>query len=80
MKKFTALFLLLTFLFTIPPARADEGMWTYNNFPAAEVGKKYGFTPVNPVQAGESATKALADLRTKYSKDADARRVVSNMP
>ncbi len=27
------------------PARADEGMWTYDNFPAAKVGKKYGFTP-----------------------------------
>ena len=26
-------------------ARADEGMWTYDNFPAAKVGKKYGFTP-----------------------------------
>jgi hypothetical protein len=26
-------------------AHADEGMWTYNNFPAATVGKKYGFTP-----------------------------------
>ncbi|MDQ6663041.1 MAG: S46 family peptidase [Acidobacteriota bacterium] len=24
---------------------ADEGMWTFNNFPSAEVGQKYGFTP-----------------------------------
>ena len=23
-------------------AMADEGMWTYNNFPAADVKKKYG--------------------------------------
>ena len=26
-------------------AFADEGMWTYNNFPSAKVGKAYGFTP-----------------------------------
>ena len=27
------------------PALADEGMWTYNNFPAAKVKAKYGFEP-----------------------------------
>ena len=27
------------------PAFADEGMWTYNNFPSAEVKKRYGFEP-----------------------------------
>ena len=26
-------------------ASADEGMWTFNNFPAAKVGQAYGFTP-----------------------------------
>ena len=26
-------------------ARADEGMWTYDNFPSARVAKKYGFGP-----------------------------------
>jgi hypothetical protein len=26
-------------------ARADEGMWTFNNFPAAKVGQAYGFAP-----------------------------------
>lgn len=26
-------------------ARADEGMWTFNRFPAEKVGKAYGFTP-----------------------------------
>jgi peptidase S46-like protein len=26
-------------------ARADEGMWTYDNFPSAKVAKKYGFAP-----------------------------------
>ena len=24
---------------------ADEGMWTYNNFPTEKVQKAYGFTP-----------------------------------
>jgi hypothetical protein len=27
------------------PALADEGMWTYNNFPSAKVKEKYGFEP-----------------------------------
>jgi hypothetical protein len=27
------------------PALADEGMWTYNNFPSAAVKSKYGFEP-----------------------------------
>ena len=35
-----ALFSLQTFNFT---ARADEGMWTFNNVPRAEIKKKYGF-------------------------------------
>jgi hypothetical protein len=26
-------------------ARADEGMWTFDNFPSAKVAKAYGFTP-----------------------------------
>src|SRR5713101_5964322 len=26
-------------------ARADEGMWTFDNFPSAKVAKKYGFSP-----------------------------------
>ena len=36
--------LLLALLFATASS-ADEGMWTYDNFPAARVGKKYGFTP-----------------------------------
>jgi len=27
------------------PALADEGMWTFDNFPSRKVGEKYGFTP-----------------------------------
>lgn len=37
--------LALPLLALAPAAHADEGMWTYNNFPAATVGKQYGFTP-----------------------------------
>src|SRR5215813_4327975 len=29
----------------LAPARADEGMWTYNNFPADKVEQAYGFKP-----------------------------------
>src|SRR5207253_10818681 len=35
-----ALFSLQTLQFT---ARADEGMWPFNNLPRAEIKKKYGF-------------------------------------
>ena len=38
------LFLIATLL-GAAPAMADEGMWTYNNFPAAKVKEKYGFEP-----------------------------------
>ena len=41
MKRF-ALLGLVTLAFA---ARADEGMWTYDNFPAKKVGQKYRFTP-----------------------------------
>jgi V8-like Glu-specific endopeptidase len=37
----TALLLLLF----AAPAVADEGMWTFNNFPTAKVREKYNFTP-----------------------------------
>src|ERR1700756_5038902 len=28
-----------------PATLADEGMWTFDNFPSKAVGTKYGFTP-----------------------------------
>src|SRR5258707_7924127 len=36
---------LLAVLALVPAARADEGMWTYDNFPSKKVAKSYGFTP-----------------------------------
>src|ERR671937_2929083 len=42
MKRFAALCLVATLPLA---ARADEGMWTYDNFPSAKVAKKYGFSP-----------------------------------
>ncbi|MFO0600334.1 MAG: S46 family peptidase [Myxococcaceae bacterium] len=41
MMKKTALVLALC----AAPALADEGMWTYNNFPSAKVKARYGFEP-----------------------------------
>ncbi|WP_164020103.1 S46 family peptidase [Pyxidicoccus trucidator] len=38
------LFVIATLL-GAAPALADEGMWTYNNFPSAKVKEKYGFEP-----------------------------------
>ena len=38
-------FLILATLVGAAPALADEGMWTYNNFPATKVKEKYGFEP-----------------------------------
>jgi hypothetical protein len=37
--------LALAFCLVALASRADEGMWTYDNFPSQTVGKKYGFTP-----------------------------------
>jgi V8-like Glu-specific endopeptidase len=36
---------ILAALVGAAPALADEGMWTYNNFPSAKVKEKYGFEP-----------------------------------
>ena len=42
----TALFAVFLFsLFVVPPAHAEEGMWTFNNFPSKKVQAKYGFAP-----------------------------------
>ncbi|QRK06402.1 S46 family peptidase [Archangium violaceum] len=37
--------LLVASLIGAAPALADEGMWTYNNFPSSKVKEKYGFEP-----------------------------------
>ncbi len=37
--------LVLAALVGAAPALADEGMWTYNNFPSSQVKAKYGFEP-----------------------------------
>ena len=37
--------LLVALLLGQAPARADEGMWTFDNFPSATVAQKYGFSP-----------------------------------
>src|SRR4051794_14696253 len=34
---------LLTLMLSANAARADEGMWTFNNFPRALVKQRYGF-------------------------------------
>src|SRR4051812_8212608 len=36
---------LLTVVLSALTARADEGMWTYDNFPSKKVQQKYGFAP-----------------------------------
>jgi hypothetical protein len=41
----TLLSLSVAFAGVATVAHADEGMWTYNNFPKQAVGKKYNFTP-----------------------------------
>lgn len=37
--------ILAIFLCTASLARADEGMWTFNNFPSQKLKQKYGFEP-----------------------------------
>ena len=40
-----SLALALPFTFVASIGHADEGMWTFDNVPRAEIGKRYGFTP-----------------------------------
>ncbi|MFL6215210.1 MAG: S46 family peptidase [Blastocatellia bacterium] len=42
-KLFSLLFVALFGLSSLPLARADEGMWTFNNVPRAEIKNRYGF-------------------------------------
>lgn len=41
----SAMAFMLVAAFGSAPGRADEGMWTFDHFPSATVGQKYGFAP-----------------------------------
>ena len=44
-------------------ARADEGMWTFHDFPAAKVKAKYGFSPDQPwLDKARMASARLAGI------------------
>ncbi|MBC5810399.1 MAG: S46 family peptidase [Candidatus Eremiobacteraeota bacterium] len=45
MKRLSALLVLASLAFAAAPARADEGMWTFDAFPSAKVKAAYGFAP-----------------------------------
>src|SRR6188474_1901594 len=40
---FSSLFITIFAVSALTVVRADEGMWTFNNVPRAEIKKKYGF-------------------------------------
>src|SRR5437660_12121543 len=44
-RRFAGAFLVALLMLSsfVQPARADEGMWPYNNVPRAEIKKRYGF-------------------------------------
>jgi hypothetical protein len=45
MKKISAIFLLFSFIVGALPARADEGMWTFDNPPLKQWKERYNFEP-----------------------------------
>jgi hypothetical protein len=45
MSRYIAIVFLAAFAVASTPARADEGMWTFDHFPAAKVRAAYGFGP-----------------------------------
>ena len=45
MSRFLSLLFVASIVSLASVARADEGMWTYDNFPSAKVQQAYGFTP-----------------------------------
>ncbi|HEX7955624.1 MAG TPA: S46 family peptidase, partial [Pyrinomonadaceae bacterium] len=52
-----ALAALLLAVTAAPPALADEGMWTFNNLPRAEIKRRYGFEVTDDwVRRVQSAT------------------------
>ena len=42
---YRSMMILAALLLCAAPLRADEGMWTYDNFPAEKVERAYGFRP-----------------------------------
>lgn len=46
MKVFTTFILLACFVFSVPSALADEGMWTFDNPPLRQWKERYGFEPM----------------------------------
>ena len=67
--KMPAALLVLSLL--APVARADEGMWTFDKFPAARCEQKYGFTPTQPwldhvrLSSARLAQRLLGELRLR---------------
>ncbi len=45
MSRFQTIVWLLLMVVSADAARADEGMWTFDNFPSDAVAGKYGFRP-----------------------------------
>lgn len=45
MKKLSVLFILFSFLLSVPALRADEGMWTFDNPPLKQWKERYNFEP-----------------------------------
>src|SRR5215210_633888 len=45
MKKISVLFLIFSFLISVPVTRADEGMWTFDNPPLKQWKERYNFEP-----------------------------------
>src|SRR5207237_1037105 len=63
MKRFAA-FLLAA---ALPIAgHADEGMWTFDNFPSAKLAKKYGFSPA--ARRGREGPKCCEAVRAEMAK------------
>jgi hypothetical protein len=47
MKKFSVLLLLFSFVLNVAQARADEGMWTFDNPPLKQWKERYNFEPTS---------------------------------
>ena len=56
------LFLLSLAPFEVP-AKADEGMWTFDNPPLAQLQEKYGFTPTPGVARPSAAVERALQRR-----------------
>jgi hypothetical protein len=80
MKRFFGLFLVLSFLVSVPVHRADEGMWTFDNPPLKQWKERYNFEPSKEwLDKVRLARQRSAELRAAlFHRTALSQRIITS--